>query len=32
MAGVSIGRVSQIQSRIEAEKPDERLQRCMAQL
>jgi REP element-mobilizing transposase RayT len=32
MAGVSIGRVSQIQSRIEAEKPDERLHRCMEQL
>jgi REP element-mobilizing transposase RayT len=32
MAGVSIGRVSQIQSRIEASAPDARLQRCLEAL
>lgn len=32
LAGVSIGRVSQIQSRIEAQAPDERLQQCLKQL
>jgi REP element-mobilizing transposase RayT len=32
LAGVSIGRVSQIQSRIEAQAPDERLQQCLGQV
>jgi REP element-mobilizing transposase RayT len=32
IAGVSVGRISQIQSRIEAEASDERLRRCMEQV
>ncbi len=32
LAGVSVARVSQIQSRLEAETQDERLQQCLAQL